>query len=194
MTDTFDVDVTRDLDGPVDRAWAAWATPEGLRAWWGPGPFTCPAAEVDLRVGGRALVAMRAPAEYGGGGDQWSTWDFSLVEPARRIEYTFRFSDADGAPQDPPMPGVPAEGRHRSPTSAAGAAGSTWSSTATRPPRPGTCRGRAWRHASTRWARTWRAGRADRLPRHGAGRRRGTARAYGQGTSRNSSGSASGKR
>ncbi|MGW2095927.1 SRPBCC family protein [Promicromonospora sukumoe] len=111
MTDTFDVDVTRDLDGPADRAWAAWSTPEGLRSWWGPGPFTCPAAEVDLRVGGRALVAMRAPAEYGGG-DQWSTWDFSLVEPVRRIEYTFRFSDADGAPQDPPMPGVPAEGRH----------------------------------------------------------------------------------
>ena len=111
MTDTFDVDVTRDLDGPVEAAWAAWSTPDGLRAWWGPGPFTCPAAEVDLRVGGRALLAMRAPAEYGGG-DQWSTWDFTLVEPVRRIEYTFRFSDADGVPQAPPMDDVPAEGHH----------------------------------------------------------------------------------
>ena len=72
MTDTFDVDVTRDLDGPVEAAWAAWSTPEGLRAWWGPGPFTCPAAEVDLRVGGRALIAMRAPAEYGAGAHEES--------------------------------------------------------------------------------------------------------------------------
>ena len=111
MTDTFDVDVTRDLDGPVEAAWAAWSTPDGLRAWWGPGPFTCPAAEVDLRVGGRALLAMRAPAEYGGG-DTWSTWDFTVVEPVRRIEYTFRFSDADGVPQAPPMDDVPAEGHH----------------------------------------------------------------------------------
>jgi uncharacterized protein YndB with AHSA1/START domain len=112
MTDTtYDVDVTREFDGPVERLWDAWATPEGLRSWWGPGPFTCPSAQVDLRVGGRALLVMRAPAEFGGG-DQWTTWDFTLVEPLRRIEYVFNFSDADGVRQLPPMEGVPADGRH----------------------------------------------------------------------------------
>lgn len=112
MTDmTYDVDVTRELDGPAERVWEAWSTSDGLRSWWGPGPFTCPFAEIDLRVGGRALLAMRAPAEFGGG-VQWSTWNFTLVEPSRRIEYVFTFSDADGVPQPPPFDGVPAEGRH----------------------------------------------------------------------------------
>lgn len=112
MTDTtYDVDVTREFDGPVERVWDAWSTSEGLRSWWGPGPFTCPSAEVDLRAGGRALLAMRAPAEFGGG-DTWSTWGFTVVEPMRRIEYVFYFSDADGVRQLPPMDGVPADGRH----------------------------------------------------------------------------------
>lgn len=112
MSDTmYDVDVTREFDGPAERVWDAWSTSEGLRSWWGPGPFTCPSAKVDLRVGGRALVAMRAPAELGGE-DTWSTWDFTLVEPLRRIEYVFNFSDADGVGQPPPFDGVPADGRH----------------------------------------------------------------------------------
>jgi uncharacterized protein YndB with AHSA1/START domain len=112
MTDTtYDVDVTREFDGPVERVWDAWSTSEGLRSWWGPGPFTCPSAEVDLRAGGRVLLAMRAPAEFGGG-DTWSTWDFTVVEPMRSIEYVFNFSDADGVRQLPPMDGVPADGRH----------------------------------------------------------------------------------
>lgn len=108
---TYDVDVTRELDGPVERVWQAWSTSEGLRSWWGPGPFTCPFADVDLRAGGQALLAMRAPGNHGEH-IQWSTWDFTLVEPMRRIEYVFNFSDADGVRQDPPLEGVPADGRH----------------------------------------------------------------------------------
>ena len=37
-------------------------------------------ADVDLRVGGRTLVAMRAPAELGGG-DMYSTWTYTEVAP-----------------------------------------------------------------------------------------------------------------
>ncbi|MFL1380745.1 SRPBCC family protein [Nocardiopsis protaetiae] len=107
----YDVEVTREFNAPVGRVWEAWSTPEGIRAWWGPGPFTCPHAEVDLRPGGSALVAMRAPEEFGGG-DQWAVWDFTDVEPGRRFEYVFRFTDENGAPTPPPMEGIPADGRH----------------------------------------------------------------------------------
>jgi hypothetical protein len=37
-------------------------------------------ADVDLRVGGRTFVAMRAPAEFGGG-DTYGTWNFTHVVP-----------------------------------------------------------------------------------------------------------------
>ncbi len=119
MTDegsvTFDVEVTRVFDAPVDRVWRAWAEPDEVQKWWGPDGFTCPVAQVDLTVGGRTLVAMRAPAEYGGG-DMYSTWNFTAVEPGRRIEYVINFADAEGnrrTPAELGLPsGIPEDGRH----------------------------------------------------------------------------------
>lgn len=107
--DEFDVEVSRVFDAPPDRVWALWAEPHLVKQWWGPHGFTCPVAEVDLRVGGRILAAMRAPAEWGGG-DTYSTWTFTEVEPPRFLAYEFRFSDAAGAPLTPTEAGIPAEG------------------------------------------------------------------------------------
>jgi len=72
-------------------------------------------AEVDLRVGGRTFVAMRAPAEFGGG-DMYSTWTFTEVVPHSRIAYVFNFTDPQGnrvITADLGMgPGIPDDGEH----------------------------------------------------------------------------------
>ncbi len=54
---------------------------------------------MDVRVGGRSLVCMRAPAEYGGQ-DMYNTWTYRAVVPPERLEFDLRFTDADGAPLD----------------------------------------------------------------------------------------------
>lgn len=106
---TFDVRVERTFDAPIERVWAAWTEPDDLRRWWGPSGFTCPRADVDLRVGGRILVTMRAPDEWGGF-ENHSTWEITRLEPPRLLRYVFRFADADGRAVSPAEAGIPAEG------------------------------------------------------------------------------------
>jgi uncharacterized protein YndB with AHSA1/START domain len=106
---TYDVSVIREFDAPIDRIWAAWTQPDDLRAWWGPTGFTCPRAEADVRVGGRILVTMRAPEEYGGF-EQHSAWELTEVEAPRRLRYVFRFTDASGTPITPAQAGIPGDG------------------------------------------------------------------------------------
>ena len=113
--ETLDVIVQRVFEAPVERVWQAWSDSEEIKRWWGPKGFTCPLADVDFREGGRALVCMRAPAEYGGG-DIYSTWNYTRILPHERIEYIFNFADSSGARLDPAdlgMPaGVPGDGLH----------------------------------------------------------------------------------
>ena len=108
----FDVEVIRVFDAPVEQVWKLWSESEQVKKWWGPTGFTCPVANVDLREGGKALVAMRAPKELGMA-DMYSTWSYTKVVPAEMIEYEFRFSNESGDEQDPIAPGVPRVGHHR---------------------------------------------------------------------------------
>lgn len=106
---TYDVHVVRELDAPVERVWAAWTRPEDLRRWWGPTGFTCPRAEVDLRAGGRILVTMRAPDEWGGL-EYHNTWTLTRLEPPVRLSYVHRFADERGEAITPAEAGIPADG------------------------------------------------------------------------------------
>ena len=113
---TFDVTVQREFDAPIERVWAAWTTPEDLRAWWGPTGFSCPRAEVDIRPGGRIFVTMRAPAEWGGS-EYHNLWELTAVDAPRRLAYVMRFADAAGnaitaAEAGIQADGVPARGEH----------------------------------------------------------------------------------
>jgi uncharacterized protein YndB with AHSA1/START domain len=112
---TYDVVVTRVLDAPIDRVWAAWRDPDEVKKWWGPAGFSCPMAEMDFREGGTSLVCMRAPAEYGGQ-DMYSTWTYTTIVPNERIEYIFNFADRNGGRLSPAEagidPGVPQDGHH----------------------------------------------------------------------------------
>lgn len=112
---TFNVVATRRFAAPVEAVWRAWTEPARVQQWWGPTGFTCPVAQMDVRPGGVSLVAMRAPAEYGGL-EIYNTWTYTRVASPERLEYVLRFSDAAGTPLDadhlPVPPGVPAEVPH----------------------------------------------------------------------------------
>jgi uncharacterized protein YndB with AHSA1/START domain len=74
--------------------------------WWGPEGFTCPLAKLDFREGGKSLVCMRAPQEYGGM-DIYNTWTYGRIEPHKRMEFVLNFADKDGTKLDPAAMGMP---------------------------------------------------------------------------------------
>jgi uncharacterized protein YndB with AHSA1/START domain len=44
-----------------ERVWAAWTTPEHLKKWFTPRPWTTTECEIDLRPGGLFRTVMRSP-------------------------------------------------------------------------------------------------------------------------------------
>jgi uncharacterized protein YndB with AHSA1/START domain len=54
--------IERTLKASPERVFDAFTDPAQLTKWWWPDGFTCPAAEVDLRVGGKYRLAMEWPS------------------------------------------------------------------------------------------------------------------------------------
>lgn len=77
----------RTIHAPRERVFRAWTDPEELRKWWGPGLFTTPSAEVDLRQGGAYRLVMQ-PAD---GDPLLLTGTFLEVVPPERLVYTWRW-------------------------------------------------------------------------------------------------------
>lgn len=84
--------ITRIFDAPRELVWKAWTNPENVMRWWGPQYFTSPIANIDLRVGGKYLFAMRDPE----GKDYYSTGVYQKIDPPREIVYTDSFADEHG--------------------------------------------------------------------------------------------------
>jgi uncharacterized protein YndB with AHSA1/START domain len=99
---------TRVFDAPIERVWRAWTDPEQVMRWWGPNGFTCPLARIDFREGGKSLVCMRAPKEFGGQ-DMYSTWTYTRIVPLRQIEWLHHFADKEGNRVEPATQGLPAD-------------------------------------------------------------------------------------
>ena len=53
--------IQRVVKASPERVFDAFTDPQQLTEWWWPQGFTCPAAEVDLRVGGTYRIAMEWP-------------------------------------------------------------------------------------------------------------------------------------
>ena len=53
--------IQRAIKAHPERVFDAFSDPDQLEKWWWPNGFTCPAAEVDLRVGGKYRLAMEWP-------------------------------------------------------------------------------------------------------------------------------------
>jgi uncharacterized protein YndB with AHSA1/START domain len=54
--------IERTLKAAPELVFDAFTDPNQLTKWWWPNGFTCPAAEVDLRVGGTYRLAMEWPS------------------------------------------------------------------------------------------------------------------------------------
>jgi uncharacterized protein YndB with AHSA1/START domain len=57
----LDLVLQRNIDVPVELVWKAWTTPEHLRHWFAPKPWTITACDIDLRPGGALNFTMRSP-------------------------------------------------------------------------------------------------------------------------------------
>jgi len=103
---TQDLVVTRILDAPLDLVWRAWTEPEHVMHWWGPQHFTSPSASVDLRVGGRYVFAMQAPAEMGGT-VSYTGGTYRRIAEHEVLEFTQGITDESGEFVDPASIGLP---------------------------------------------------------------------------------------
>ena len=57
----LDLVLERIVDVPPDLVWTAWTTPEHLKKWFTPAPWTTVDCEIDLRPGGIFRTVMRSP-------------------------------------------------------------------------------------------------------------------------------------
>ena len=56
-----DLVLTRVINAPREKVFKAWTNPDLLKQWFAPKPWTTPAAETDVRVGGSSRIVMRSP-------------------------------------------------------------------------------------------------------------------------------------
>jgi uncharacterized protein YndB with AHSA1/START domain len=103
-----DLIVTRIFNARVELVWKAWSEPEYIMRWWGPDYFSSPSAVLDFREGGKSLVCMRAPKEFGGQ-DMYSSWVYKKIVPMQYIEFIQNLVDREGNLVDPAKLGLPAE-------------------------------------------------------------------------------------
>ena len=102
-----DLVIERIFDAPVEKVWEAWTNPEMVKKWWGPKDFTCPVAEIDLKVGGKYLLAMRGPAGSEFDKNLYSTGTYKEIVPNKKLVITDSFSDSEGNPVSPTEYGMP---------------------------------------------------------------------------------------
>jgi uncharacterized protein YndB with AHSA1/START domain len=89
--------IERTFDAPVERVFEAWTSEEVLRRWLHGMPgWETPTAEVDLRVGGRIRIVMRDPTD---GTEAGATGEYRVVEPTRRLVFTWVWDDQPDKPQ-----------------------------------------------------------------------------------------------
>ncbi|MGH7746643.1 MAG: SRPBCC family protein [Candidatus Dormibacteria bacterium] len=79
--------IERTLPASPERVFDAFTDPEQLTQWWWPHGFTCPAAEVELRIGGTYRLAMQWPDSFPSG-NQFSHYmagEYYEIERPRRL-------------------------------------------------------------------------------------------------------------
>lgn len=80
----LDLVLERVIDVPPQLVWTAWTTPEHLRHWFVPKPWTITDCEIDLRPGGVFRSVMRSPE----GQEFPNNGCFLEVTPMERLIFT----------------------------------------------------------------------------------------------------------
>jgi uncharacterized protein YndB with AHSA1/START domain len=84
----YDLTLTRLLDAPADKLFRCWTTPELMKQWFAPKPYTTPIVETDLRPGGASRVVMQSPE----GQDIPCPGQYLEVVPDRKLVFTDAFT------------------------------------------------------------------------------------------------------
>jgi uncharacterized protein YndB with AHSA1/START domain len=90
----FELSISRSFDAPVALVYKLWTQRAHLLRWWGPKEFTCTAAELDVRPGGRWRACIES-ARYG---TSWMGGVYRQIEPQRRLVFTFAWEDGRDQP------------------------------------------------------------------------------------------------
>ena len=86
----------RRFDAAPEAVFDAWTNPEVLRRWWAAGPgWETPAAEVDLRAGGRYRLTMHDPSA---GASHTVGGEYIEVRRPDRLTYTWAWEPEPGGP------------------------------------------------------------------------------------------------
>ena len=91
--DAITLRLERTFKSPAQAVFEAWTSAEMLKRWWPAGSdWETPVAEVDVRVGGRLRLVMRAPdgEEFGGRGE------YLEITPPERLVFTWSWDGHDG--------------------------------------------------------------------------------------------------
>jgi len=90
--------LTRIIDAPRERVFAAWTQPDLLKQWFAPRPWTTMVAELDVRPGGTSFVIMRDPD-----GNEYPNHGVYLeVVPNEKLVFTDAYTEA-WQPSDKPF-------------------------------------------------------------------------------------------
>ncbi len=92
--------IKRRFTAPREEVFRAWTDPEALKRWFAPSDdFSTPVAEVDLRVGGRYRIQMRAPD----GEPHTVGGVYREISPPGKLVFTWAWEEetsCGGAPMD----------------------------------------------------------------------------------------------
>jgi uncharacterized protein YndB with AHSA1/START domain len=87
------LEIERTFDAPAQEVFDAWTSERVIRRWFhADAEWETPTAEVDLRVGGRLRIVMRDPLA---GEDHGASGEYTVVEPPRRLAFTWNWDDHD---------------------------------------------------------------------------------------------------
>lgn len=103
MSENQGVRIERVFDAPVELVWKMWTDPEMMKKWWGPNHYSAPTVEIDLRVGGKSVLAMQGPD----GNIMYSGGVYKEIIPLKKIVTSDSFTDKDGNPISPAEVGMP---------------------------------------------------------------------------------------
>lgn len=84
--------IVRTFDAPVSLVFRIWESREHMFRWLGPKDFTCTHLDYDFRVGGKWRACIVADAY----GVNWMGGEFRVIEPNKRIVYSFAWEEDSG--------------------------------------------------------------------------------------------------
>jgi uncharacterized protein YndB with AHSA1/START domain len=91
--------ISRVLDAPRERVWAAWTEVEHVKRWWGPKGFAVKHCALDLRPGGKGHYCLVGPD----GNEMWGRFVYREIRKPERLVWINAFSDKDGGLTVHPM-------------------------------------------------------------------------------------------